>query len=77
MHFTRRTFAISSLALAGAAGPLAVTPAFADDREKLVARGHQSLQELASSEPRSRRFAYGLFGLAAAAAVVFVVRGSL
>jgi lipid-binding SYLF domain-containing protein len=57
MHFTRRTFTISSLALAGAAGPLAVTPAFADDREKLVARGHQSLQELASSEPRSRRFA--------------------
>ena len=57
MHFTRRAFAVSSLALAGSAGPLGLTPAFADDREKLVARGREALQELASQEPRSRRFA--------------------
>jgi len=57
MHFTRRAFAITSLALAGATGPLGLTPAFADDREKLVARGRTALQELASREPRSRRFA--------------------
>ena len=63
MHFSRRTFTISSLALAGSAGPLGLTPAFADDREKLVARGLESLQELASSEPRSRRFARGAKGV--------------
>jgi lipid-binding SYLF domain-containing protein len=57
MHFTRRAFNISSLALAGSLGPLGLTKAFADDREKLVARGRESLQELASSEPRSRHFA--------------------
>ena len=57
MYFTRRAFTVSSLALAGAAGPLGLTPAFADDREKLVARGREALQELAGSEPRSRRFA--------------------
>jgi hypothetical protein len=34
-------------------------------------------QWYASDSPRSRRFAYGLFGLAAAAAVVLVARGSL
>jgi len=34
-------------------------------------------QWYAGDSPRSRRIAYGLFGLAAAAAVVFVVRGSI
>jgi hypothetical protein len=34
-------------------------------------------QWCASDTPRSRRFAYGLFGLAAAAAIVLVARGSL
>lgn len=57
MRFTRRSFAISSLALAGATGPLGLTPAFADDRDKLAARGREALRELASSEPRSHRFA--------------------
>ena len=63
MHFTRRAFAISSLALAGSAGLVGLTPAFADAREKLVARGHEALQELQSSEPRSRRFARGAKGV--------------
>jgi lipid-binding SYLF domain-containing protein len=57
MHFTRRAFAITGLALAGTAGPLCVTPAFADEREKLVARGREALRELGGREPRSRRFA--------------------
>jgi lipid-binding SYLF domain-containing protein len=57
MHLNRRTFAISSLAFAGAVGSMGLTPALADEREKLVARGHESLKELANSEKRSRRFA--------------------
>jgi hypothetical protein len=34
-------------------------------------------QWYASDSPRSRKIAYGLFGLAAAVAVVLVVRGSV
>jgi hypothetical protein len=34
-------------------------------------------QWYASDSPRSRKFAYGLFGLAAAIAVVLVMRGSV
>jgi lipid-binding SYLF domain-containing protein len=55
MEFTRRTFAVTALAFTAAAGPIAITPAFADDRETLVARARQSLQELeAKSAPASR-----------------------
>jgi lipid-binding SYLF domain-containing protein len=57
LEFTRRAFAVSTLALAGAAGPFALLPAFADDREKLVANAREALSELKQSEPRSRRFA--------------------
>jgi lipid-binding SYLF domain-containing protein len=58
MHFSRRTFATSSLAFAGVVGTLGLTPAFADDREKLVARGRASLKDLEASEHRSHRFAH-------------------
>jgi lipid-binding SYLF domain-containing protein len=57
MKMNRRTFAVTALALAGAAGPFALSPAFADDRDRLTAKAIAALQDLESSEPRSRRFA--------------------
>ena len=57
MSFTRRTFAATALALAGAAGPLALAPAQADDRSKMVARARQSLRELEAKSPAARRAA--------------------
>jgi lipid-binding SYLF domain-containing protein len=57
MNLTRRQLTAASLAFAGAIGPLAVTSARADDREKLAARGVEALHELEASEPRSRMFA--------------------
>ncbi len=57
MHFTRRTFAVSGLALAGAVGTPGPGPRLCGQiRGKLIARGRQSLNELESSERRSRRF---------------------
>jgi lipid-binding SYLF domain-containing protein len=55
MEFTRRTFAATAIALAGVAGPFAVSSAFADDREKLVARARESLQELEAESAPARR----------------------
>lgn len=57
MDLTRRSLAAGALGLAGAvAAPLAVTPAFADHREDLVAAGRASLHQLLDEEPRSRFF---------------------
>ncbi len=53
MTFTRRTAAASLLALAGTS--LVALPAFALNRDKLVARAHQSLSELEASSPAARR----------------------
>jgi lipid-binding SYLF domain-containing protein len=55
MIMNRRTFAVSTLAFAAAAGPLAISPAFADDREKLVARARASLRQLESESGPARR----------------------
>jgi len=57
MTFTRRAFSATGLAFAAAVGPLALTPAFADDREKLVRRARQSLNELEASSRPARRAA--------------------
>jgi lipid-binding SYLF domain-containing protein len=57
MRLTRRSLTIAALGLATAAGPLAVTSAFADDRQRLVERARSALQQLTQSEPRSRLFA--------------------
>jgi lipid-binding SYLF domain-containing protein len=56
MELTRRSLTAAALGLVGAAGPLAVMPAHADHRSKLVAAGRRSLQSLLSEEPRSRFF---------------------
>lgn len=56
MTFTRRTLSASLLAVA--AMPLiAVEPALAANREKLVARARQSLRELEAESPAARRSA--------------------
>ena len=57
MSFTRRTFSASALGLIAAAGPLAALPAFADEREKLVTRGRESLRELEAGSRDARRAA--------------------
>jgi lipid-binding SYLF domain-containing protein len=54
---TRRTLATGALALAGAIGPLALTSARADSRERLAEKGKLALAKLEATEPRSRRFA--------------------
>lgn len=55
MIFSRRTFAATALAFAGAAGPLVTPAALADDRDKAVSRARQSLKELEASSPAARR----------------------
>lgn len=56
MLVSRRSFSTAAVALA-AAGPLAATAARADDRDRLIARGHAALSQLEATEPRSRFFA--------------------
>jgi lipid-binding SYLF domain-containing protein len=58
-HLTRRTTALSLLALAAGASPLGAVPAFALDRGKLDGRARQSLRELEASSPAARRAAKG------------------
>ena len=62
-HLTRRTATFSLLALAAAASPLGVMPALADDREKLAARGRESLHDLESQSPAARRAAKTAFAV--------------
>jgi lipid-binding SYLF domain-containing protein len=57
MNFTRRSFAVSTLALAAAVGPLAVSLAHADARDELAEKGMHALNKLEAIEPRSRFFA--------------------
>jgi lipid-binding SYLF domain-containing protein len=56
-HVSRRAFATGALAIVAAVGPLAMTPAFADDRERLVARARESLRELEAKSGPARRAA--------------------
>jgi lipid-binding SYLF domain-containing protein len=59
MKFPHRPLATAAavLALAGAIGPLASSPARADSRAQLADTGAASLQQLGVLEPRSRYFA--------------------
>lgn len=57
MNLTRRSMAVAALALAGAAGPLAVTAARADHREELTDAAIRALHKLEEVEPHSRFFA--------------------
>jgi len=57
MTLTRRSIAVGAAALTSLAVPLAASPAWALNRDKLVARARQALSELEASEPRTRFFA--------------------
>jgi lipid-binding SYLF domain-containing protein len=57
MITTRRILMAGVLALSVAAGPLAVTAAYADHREELSADATRALHKLEATEPRSRFFA--------------------
>src|ERR1700761_5962995 len=58
MNFTRRSFAVSTLALAAAVGPLSMSLAHADARDDLAEKGIHALHKLEAIEPRSRFFAH-------------------
>ena len=49
--------ATGALALAALASPLLAGVAYADDREKLIANGRTSLQQLEASDARAARLA--------------------
>ena len=55
MTLTRRSVAVGAAALTSLAVPLGASPAWALNRDKLVARAHEALGELESSEGRARR----------------------
>jgi lipid-binding SYLF domain-containing protein len=57
MTLTRRSIALGAAAV-GLASPLVASPAWALNRDKLTARGHEALRELEASEPRARRIAH-------------------
>jgi lipid-binding SYLF domain-containing protein len=58
MNLTRRSFAVSAIALAGASSPLALSVAHADSRDQLASEGIQALHRLETVEPRSRYIAH-------------------
>jgi lipid-binding SYLF domain-containing protein len=57
MTLTRRSIAVGAAALTSLAVPLAASPAWALNRDRLVARAREALRELEASEPRTRFFA--------------------
>jgi lipid-binding SYLF domain-containing protein len=57
MNLTRRSLAATALVLASPMAPLLSSVAHADDREKLAAKGVESLHLLEQTEPRARFFA--------------------
>ena len=57
MNTTRRSLAAGALALVATAGPLAVTAAHAQDRDRMAARGLATLHHLEAINPRSRYYA--------------------
>ena len=62
MTLTRRSVAVGAAALTSLAVPLTASPAWALNRDKLVARAQEALSELEGSERRSRRFARSAVG---------------
>jgi lipid-binding SYLF domain-containing protein len=57
MEVTRRSLSTAFLSVACTFGPLWLTAAHADDREKLTTSGIQALHELEASDPRAARLA--------------------
>jgi lipid-binding SYLF domain-containing protein len=62
MTLTRRTIAVGAAAV-GLTGSLVAAPAWALNREKLVARSHESLSELEASTPRAARISHHALGV--------------
>lgn len=56
MNLTRRFVTTAALGLVTAAGPLAVTSAEADQRQRLLERARIALQQLLAEEPHARQF---------------------
>ena len=58
MNITRRSMAALAIATAAAFGPLSISAARADDRERLTDDAVQALHKLEVTEPRSKFFAH-------------------